>query len=252
MAAAKEPPMCRHARTLLTTFLVLAVCESSARAQDPPSHWGRLFPSLFLTSDYRYEGQSLNGHRAAVQASLYWWRPDNFYAGVWMSPVDFSDLGDPTTSFEVDVYGGRNLYVGRTELTFEGMYSFFPDKNIPGPTYDFVTTKVRLRRSLGALTLGSAFGLVPDAPYDGGPAWRITEEFSYRWAAWLKTGGRVGRRWSARTVDRTFWDIGATTSWKQVSVDLRLSDTNLGVTECGGVNWCEPGVVATLQVDLWK
>lgn len=244
--------MHRHARTLLSAFAVLAVCESSARAQDPPSRWGRLFPSLFVTTDYRYDGQSLNGHRAAVQGSVYWWRPDNFYAGVWMSPVDFSDLGDPTTSFEVDVYGGRNLSIGRTELTLEGMYSFFPDKKIPGPTYDFVTAKVRLRRSIGATTLASAIGFVPDAPYDGGPAWRLTEEFSYQWAAWLKTGGRVGRRWSERNTDRTFWDIGATTSWKKVSVDLRYSGTDLSVVECGSVNWCEAGVVATLQLDLWK
>src|SRR4030095_3329018 len=71
---------------------------------------------VFLTSDYRYDGQSLNSHKPTVQASLYWWRPDNFYAGVWMSRVDFSDLGDPTTSFEVEVYGGRNLHVGRLEL----------------------------------------------------------------------------------------------------------------------------------------
>lgn len=244
--------MHRQVRILLMAVVVIAIWESSARAQDPPSRWGRLFPSLFLTSDYRYDGQSLNGHQPAVQASLYWWRPDNFYAGVWTSTVDFSELGDPTTSFEVDVYGGRNLQVGRTELTLEGMYSFFPDKAIPGPTYDFVTAKVRLRRTVGALTLASAIGFVPDAPYDGGPSWRVTEEVSYRWAGWLKTGGRLGRRWNARSADRLFWDIGATTSWKKVSFDLRYSGTDLSVIECGGVNWCAAGVVATLQLDLWK
>jgi hypothetical protein len=48
--------------------------------------------------------KSLTAHEPTVQASLYWWRPDRFYAGLWMSRVDFSDLGDPTTSVEVDVY----------------------------------------------------------------------------------------------------------------------------------------------------
>jgi uncharacterized protein (TIGR02001 family) len=242
--------MGRRPRTLFMALVVVALWESAARAQDAPSHWGRLFPSLFVTNDYRYDGQRVNGHKPTVQGSLYWWRPDNFYAGVWMSPVDFSVLGDPTTSFEVDVYGGRNLDVGRTELTLEGMYSFFRDKNIPGPTYDFVTAKVRLRRSVKSLTLGSAIAFVPDAPYDGGPAWRATEEVSYRWAAWLKTGGRVVRRWNARAIDRTFWDMGATTMWKKLSVDLRYSDTDLSVTECGG--GCSAGLVATLQWDLWK
>jgi len=237
---------------MIGAVVLVTVWGSSASAQDPQSRWGRVFPSLFLTSDYRYDGQSLSGHEPTVQASLYWWRPDQFYAGVWMSGVDFSDLGDPTTSFEVDVYGGRNLYIGRMELTLEGMYSFFPDKNIPGPTYDFVTVKARLRRSVGALTIGSAISWIPDAPYDGGPGWRVTAEGSYAWAAWLKTGGRIGHRWSGRAADRTFWDMGATSTWKKVSIDLRYTDTNLGFTECGGVSLCEAGVAATLQVDFWK
>jgi hypothetical protein len=160
-------------------------------------------------------------------------------------------MGDVTTSFEVDVYGGRNLHLGRTQLTFEGMYSFFPDKDIPGPTYDFVTARARVRRSVEALTLGSAISWIPDAPYDGGPTWRVNAEASYRWAQWLKTGGQVGRRWSARGIDRTFWDVSATTTWKKVSIDVRYSDTNLGFTECGGVSWCEAGVAATFQLDLW-
>lgn len=244
--------MSHRATAFCMCFVVVADWQSSARAQDPPSRWGRLFPSVFLTSDYRYEGQSLNSHKPTVQASLYWWRPDNFYAGVWTSRVDFSDLGDPTTSFEVEVYGGRNLHIGRTELTFEGMYSLFPDKNIPGPTYDFFTAKARLRRSIDALTLGSSIAGIPDAPYNGGPAWRVNEEVSYRWSPCLKTGGQVGRRWSMRGVDRTFWDIGVTATWKKVSLDLRYSDTNLSVAECGGVDWCEAGVGATLQLDLWK
>lgn len=244
--------MPRTVRAFLIALVPMVVWESSARAQDPPGQWGRLFPSVFLTSDYRYDGQSLSSHEPTVQASIYWWRPDNLYAGVWISRVDFSDLGDPTTSFEVEVYGGRNLRIGRTELTFEGMGSFFPDKNISGPTYNFFTGKARLRRSIGALTFATSLSGIPDAPYDSGPAMRVNEEVSYRWAPWLKIGGQVGRRWSFRDVDRTFWDIGATTTWKKVSLDLRYSDTNLSVTQCGGVDWCEAGVGATLQVDLWR
>jgi hypothetical protein len=70
--------------------------------------------------------------------------------------------------------------------------------------------------------------------------------------AWLKVGGQAGQRWSSRGTDRTFWDIGATMAWKQLSLDVRYADTNLGFAACGGVNWCEAGVSATLQVDLWK
>lgn len=236
-------------RTMLAAAALFAVGASPAASQDG---WGRLYPSVFLTSDYRYDGVSLTGQRPAPQASLYWWRPDKFYGGVWVSRVDFSDLGDSTTSLEVDVYGGRHFDLGRTQLTLEGMYSFFPDKRIPGPTYNFVTVKARARRSVGAFTFGGATAWVPEASYGAGAAWRTAGEASHTWAAWLTTSGQVGRRWSEGAANRTFWDLGATAVWKRIAVDLRYSDTNLGFSECGFVNWCQAGVAATLRVDLWR
>jgi hypothetical protein len=132
------------------------------------------------------------------------------------------------------------------------MYSFFPDEDIPGPTYNFITTKARVRRSINMLTVGSAIAWTPEASYGNGAAWRLKGEVSYAWLKWLKTSAQIGRRWNQRSADRTFWDLGVTTTWKKMSFDLRYSDTNLTFTECGFVNWCEAGVVATLQVDLWK
>jgi uncharacterized protein (TIGR02001 family) len=239
----------RKVLVIATALFLPALGASSAQAQDC---CGRLYASLFLASDYRYDGLSLSGHEATAQASLYWWRPDKFYGGVWVSGVDFSDLGDTTTYYEIDVYGGRNFDFGRIQLTLEGMYSFFPDEDIPGPTYNFATAKGRLRRSVDALTFGSAIAWVPEAPYGGGPSWRLTGEVSYAWANWLTTNGQLGHRWNEQGADRAFWDIGATTMWKKISVDLRYSDTNLGFAECGFINWCEAGVAATLRLDLWK
>jgi hypothetical protein len=74
--------MSREHLALIGAVMLAAICRSSASAQDDPGHWGRLYPSLFLTSDYRYEGQSLTGHEPTVQASIYWWRPDRLYAGL--------------------------------------------------------------------------------------------------------------------------------------------------------------------------
>jgi len=184
--------------------------------------------------------------------SVFWARPDNFYAGIWASGVDFSDLGDNTTSYEVDIYGGYNFYVRATRLSAELMYSAFPDKDIPGPTYNFYTAKLRATRSVHAFTFDGQLLFVPEGPFRSGSHWRLGGDASYRWKDWLSTSAAVGRRWSASGRHRSFWDIGATAKWNSLSIDLRYSGTNQNFVECGFVNWCDPGVTLTLQIDLWE
>jgi len=57
-------------------------------------------------------------------------------------------------------------------------------------------------------------------------------------------------------VDRTFWDFGAKfqlggTSWSHLVLDLRWSDTNLNKEQFGNIDWCDPSLMATLQVNFW-
>jgi uncharacterized protein (TIGR02001 family) len=236
---------------LLLAFPVslLALSSEPARAQHS---WGGLYPSVFLTTDYRYDGASFTGHKPTTQGSLYWAAPNSFYAGVWVSGVNFGDLGDTTTSYEVDTYGGRNFDFGKTRLSLEGMFSSFPDNETPGPTYDFVTLKARVLRSIDALSFGGSISYVPEASYGAGPAWRVTGETAYRWNAWLTTSANIGHRWSDSRRDRSFWDVGVKAKWNRASFDLRYSDTNQNFAECGFIDWCESGVTLTMQVDLWK
>src|SRR5262245_9392635 len=109
--------MTKLSRSLLV-FLGVSITAASSHAHAHKS-WGGRSPSVFLTTDYRFEGGSFTGHRPAVQGSLYWAQPGNFYTGLWISNVDFSDLGDPTTSYETEIYGGRNFDIGKTRLTLE-------------------------------------------------------------------------------------------------------------------------------------
>jgi uncharacterized protein (TIGR02001 family) len=233
----------------LTIAVGLLATADGALAQ---SSWGGLYPSIFVTTDYRYDGASFTGHEPTVQGSLYWTRTDDLYAGVWVSGVDFSDLGDTTTSYEVDVYGGRNFDFGRTRLTLEGMYSSFPDNETPGPTYDFVTLRARVMQSLDALSFGGSLSYVPEASYRSGHAWRLKSETAYRWNDWLTTSASLGRRWSATQLERSFFEVAATATWNKASFSLRYSDTNQSFVECGFIDWCESGVTLTLQVDLWE
>jgi uncharacterized protein (TIGR02001 family) len=230
----------RPAMRVLALALALVDC---AGAQD---EWGRLYGALGVTSDYRYNGVSYSDGSPALQGYLHWWRPDGFYAGLWVTGVEFND--PQNTSVEGDLYAGRNFELGRTRITVETLYTFFPDTSTPGPTYDFLQLKLRVARSFRAFTLGAMSAWTPEASYAAGTAWRATIDAAYDIDQRLKLTANVGRRWGERGVDRSYWDAGITASAQHLSLDVRYVDTNLARRECG-VGKCSAAVVATL---MWR
>jgi uncharacterized protein (TIGR02001 family) len=210
---------------------------------------GKFYPSVSLTSDYRYNGVSYSGREPTPQASLHWLGPRGWYAGVWTSGVDFDDPGN--TSIEGDVYLGRAVDFGRTRLAGEVLYTFFPDKTFRGPTYDFLQLKVRGSRSFDALSVGALAAWTPEASYRSGTAWRVAIDASYALTGSLKASASAGRRWIEFGVDRTFWDAGITATWKQLALDLRYVDTNLDQRQCGFSRRCEATLVATVTLRFW-
>jgi uncharacterized protein (TIGR02001 family) len=223
---------------------ILAVAlVDGACAQDG---WGRLYGALGVTSDYRYNGVSYSDGSPALQGYLHWRRPDGFYAGLWMSGVEFDD--PQNTSVESDLYAGRNFALGSTRISVEALYTFFPDSSAPGPTYDFLQLKVRAARSVRAFTLGVLSTWTPEASYASGTAWRIALDGAYDIDDRLKLTANVGRRWIERGVDRSYWDFGITAAGKHLSLDVRYVDTNLATRECG-FGKCGPAAVATV---MWR
>ena len=210
---------------------------------------GKFYPSVSYTSDYRYNGVSYSGREPTPQASLHWLGSHGWYAGVWTSGVDFDDPGN--TSIEGDLYLGRTFELGPSRVAGEVLYTFFPDKDFRGPTYDFVQLKVRGSRAFDALTLGAVAAWTPQASYRSGTAWRVAADAAYSFHPALKASATVGRRWIEAGVDRTFWDVGVTGTWQKLALDLRYVDTNLDEPECGFTERCSATLVATLTVRFW-
>jgi uncharacterized protein (TIGR02001 family) len=234
----------------MTTVQCCALALSVLWAFDlSAADYGRWYPSVSITSDYRYNGVSYSGREPAPQASLHWIGPNGWYAGAWTSGVDFDDPGN--TSIEGDVYAGRAVDFDRTRLAGEVLYTFFPDKTFRGPTYDFMQLKVRGTRSFDALTLGALAAWTPQASYRSGTAWRVAFDASYAFSPSIKASAAAGRRWIEVGVDRTFWDAGVTATWKQLALDVRYVDTNLDERQCNFSRRCSATVVATLTLRFW-
>jgi uncharacterized protein (TIGR02001 family) len=229
-----------------------AALIAAAMFPAPPAHageWGGIFSAVTLTSDYRYQGVSNSDNHAAVQGYVHYWRPDGWYAGLFATQVDFNDFG---TSYELDVYGGKNIELDKkTELKLQGLYTTFPDNRTPGPTYDFVQASVALTRKDGPLTVIGLTSYVPEASYGSGEAWRLESEAGYAISPRLTLKGLIGRRWIERGSDRTYWSLGAATGWKHLTFEVRYQDTNLSKARCGyNPNICGPALVGSVTASL--
>ncbi|MEM7098171.1 MAG: TorF family putative porin [Pseudomonadota bacterium] len=229
---------------LLAILSALIAANARAEQQEVPA-WGVLLPAISLSSDYRFNGMSLSDRKPALQGSLHLWRPDGYYAGLWVSQVDFLD-GE--TSLELDSYVGRDFAHGKIESKIELMYMAFNDDNVPGPTYDFFQVKTAVKRAFGDTALRATALWSPSGSAGAGQVTQLRVDVEQRVSGFLKLSGLVGRRWTDKAIDRSYWDIGLTLEWKTWDFDIRYYDTNLDAAQCFYTDWCEGGVAAKLTL----
>ena len=234
-------------RLLPATAILLAASLPAPLAQ--AHEWGGVFSAVMVASDYRYQGASSSNLKPVVQGYAHLYRPDGYYAGVFATQVDYGYASSPT--YELDLYTGRNIQRGKTELKLEAMYSTYPDNETWGPTLDFLSLKAAAKRTDGKLALGGAAVFTPQGPYGAGEGWRAEGEAGYVLNPHLKLNALAGHSWTHRGHDRSYWELGATTSWKNLALEVRYTDTNLDRLRCGfNPEICGPALVGTLTVSL--
>lgn len=229
------------------TAATLMLSASAAAADDQPA--ARLYTTVSVASEHRFDGSSASNRKPVGQASVYLWRRDKLYAGMFVTGVDYGYAGSP--SVEVDLYAGRHFNVGRaTRVSVQALYSLYPDRSGPGPTYDFLQFSAKVQRQAGKLAVTGAVDLTPHGSFGAGQGWRVSAEAAHPVTGWLTVSGRVAHREAHRGPPRNAWDLGATARRGPVSLDLRYYATSLERAQCYGTDWCEPAVVGKLSYDL--
>jgi len=235
--------------TLRTLLLAAAAAVAAPLAH--AGEWGGIYSAVTIASEFRFEGISASDRQPAVQGYVHWYRPDGYYAGTFASTVDYGYSQSP--NFEVDIYAGKNWYLGkrRTELKAELVGHFYPDNRTPGPTFNFVTTKLALRHVQGPLDVAGAVAFVPDAPFVTQRTLRVEGEAIYSVRPNLKLKMLAGHTWAERGQDRSYWEAGASANWKRFTVSVRYVDTDLSQRECGfNRDVCGPALVGAVAIDL--
>ncbi len=202
--------------------------------------WGYLYGAVKLTTDYRFHGFSESNRRPTVQGNLHWVAPQNWYVGMVASGIDFRD---GSTSYEIDLYGGRHFYFGDNDLNLEVLTYMFPDHAGPSPGYNAIQTSAELTHSFGDFKLAGKFQL-KHAHFGQG----FESDASASWALtpWLTASGIVGYQQGAKAFHRMNWDIGLAATWDSFVFDARYSGTDTPKSRCYYTNWCATGFSATI------
>jgi len=213
-----------------------AVTTSAARADDAAAApaWGTLSAYVAVTSDYRYRGITQDSKEATPQGSINWSGPEGFYAGTWLSKVNWDGMNDP--SFEMDLYAGKHTDLGGTDLNVEAYYYSYPDANkaIFGATASYYETIVQLSHAFGPLTLTATGANSPEWSLKGGTGWYAEGTAAYTVCDWLSISGNLGHQWVASAPsDYTHYDIGATATWKSWTFDARYVGNDIKTADAG-------------------
>jgi uncharacterized protein (TIGR02001 family) len=145
-----------------------------------------------------------------------------FYAGVWVSNVDFGD----STDAEYDLYAGITPTVGAVSLDLGVLYYGYVDAP-SGADLDYVELQAKASVPLGPATFGAGVYYVPDS-YG-----HVDSSFYYEVNGEIAAGEKVslsaalGRQEFDGGGDYTTWNIGAGYQLTDhLGFDLRYHDTD--------------------------
>ena len=183
---------------------------------------GDVSGAVSLASEYIYRGQAVSNHKPALSVGVDYTHDSGFFGGVWASTIELeSPFGSRDT--ELDYYVGYHFEPGGpVALSLSVIRYTYPGHE---GVLDYEHTEGAL-----AATLFESYSLefaYTDDLYDlGEPAryWALRGE----WPAgsyFVASAGIGLADLSAINTDRyTYWDLGLSTRWMRVTVDLRWYD----------------------------
>ena len=206
---------------------------------------GKLFPAISLASQYKYQGMSQSDNNPTLQLSLHWWRPDDFYAGIWMSNVDYLDQNK--TRIELDSYIGRQFKIGDFSAKIELMHTAFNDDEI-GPSYDFTQIKFEAERSFNRFSQKGRISWSREGSFGSGQTWQLRSTSGYQVSDRLQSELVIGRGFYENTQERNYYEFALSFKLGKLTAELRYIDMKSSLTLCQFVDWCEPALVGKLTL----
>jgi uncharacterized protein (TIGR02001 family) len=198
-------------------------------------------------SNYMWRGVSQTRNGAAVQGGLDLTHSSGFYAGTWLSNVDFKLA--PKAHTEQDLYAGYGFTAG--DFAFDMKYTKYLYDNASG--LDFGETHVGV--TAYGLTVGADYS--NDTPIvDSDSTLHYYATYAYTLPADVGLSATVGvydfkdAGWVGGTDDQyTYYNIGFNKTFWDINFGLAYTDSNIDDSNCvvfaGGDSYCGGAFVAS-------
>lgn len=250
---------------LCSAIALSAAAPAFAEDTDPPSAI-TISGSATVTTDYRFRGVSQTDNNAAIQGGLTVAHESGFYVSVWGSSVSGYVTAAGTTSVELDLIGGFKKTFGGTTVDIGALYYFYPKSKLAGDTSssDFIEPYLAITQALGPV---SAKGTVAWAPKQKALALnQIGPSQSNVYLAGdlsasipgtplgltAHLGHTFGPSWLANDAfgktEYTDWSLGATATFKAITVGVQYVDTDSRWVSSTGKNISGGTVLGTIGV----
>ncbi len=216
----------------LAAALLTMTAAGAASAQDADVAF-----NAAVSSDYVFRGVSQTDEDPAFSAGVDL-TLDSFYAGAWISNVDFGD----DTKGEFDVYGGFRTEAAGFNFDF-GVVGYLYIDEPSSADYNYVEYKAAVSRAVGPITAGAVVFYSPDFFGPDDEAVYYEANLAFAPADGWTISGAVGHQALDVSDDYTTWNVGASYALTDVYVlDVRYHDTDID-----GLAIAEDRIVGTIK-----
>jgi uncharacterized protein (TIGR02001 family) len=219
-----------------------------------------------VVSDYRFRGISQTDKNFALQGSITVSHESGLYASVWGSSVDDYVTASTQSHQELDLIVGFKKTVGSTTFDIGALYYVYPKSKLPGDTSssDFIEPYFAISGTAGPVTAKAtvnwapkqkalaldqgATGLLPkqDNVYIAGDFSAAIPSTPLGLTAHI--GHTFGPSWLSIGNEYTDWSLGATLTFKALTVGVQYVDTDGDFFTPTGKNASKGGIVGTIGV----
>lgn len=205
-------------KTFLLATALSALSAAPALAQDEGP---TISFNLGAATDYVFRGVSNTDENPQVFGGADVTN-GMFYAGVWVSNVDFND----STDAEYDLYVGITPTLGAVSLDLGVLYYGYIDAP-SGSDLDYVELQAKATVPVGPMTLGAGLYYSPDSYAHVDTAMYYEVNADYAFNDRVSFSAALGRQTFDGAGDYTTWNAGIGYALTDnIGVDLRYHDTD--------------------------